>query len=47
VINEEVQIERIPFNKIVDKEPEAVRYEGDTMIIPVLKEIAVIEKKFY
>ena len=29
----------------MEKAPEAVTYEGETMIIPVLKEIAVIEKK--
>jgi len=27
------------------KQPEAVRYEGNTMIIPVLQEITVIEKR--
>jgi len=32
-------------SQIVEKAPEAVRYEGDTIIIPVLKEIAVVEKK--
>ena len=32
-------------NKLLDKLPEAVRYEGNTMIIPVLQEITVIEKK--
>jgi stress response protein YsnF len=30
---------------MVDTTPPAVRYEGDVMIIPVLKEVAVVEKK--
>jgi uncharacterized protein (TIGR02271 family) len=44
-VNEEVKIERFSRNQIIDKLPEAVRYEGNTMIIPVLQEITVIEKK--
>lgn len=44
VNNEDVQVEKIPVNKYVDSYPE-VRYEGETMIVPVVKEVAVIEKK--
>ncbi|TDH21435.1 DUF2382 domain-containing protein [Segetibacter sp. 3557_3] len=40
-----VSVERIAKNEYLDVMPEAVRYEGDVMIIPVLKEVAVIEKK--
>ncbi|MDB5196896.1 MAG: hypothetical protein JWP88_1267 [Flaviaesturariibacter sp.] len=32
-------------SKILDKAP-GIRHEGDTMIIPVLQEVLVIEKKF-
>lgn len=42
---EHVIVERIPKNEYVDVMPPAIRYEGDVMIIPVLKEIAVVEKK--
>jgi stress response protein YsnF len=42
---EEVIVKRVPKNIIVDTAPEGVRYEGDVMIIPVLKEVAVVEKK--
>lgn len=42
VIKEEVDVERIPVNRYVDVPP-AVRHEGDTMIVPVMKE--VIEKR--
>jgi len=42
---EEIVIKRVPKNELVDTMPAASRYEGDIMIIPVLKEVAVIEKK--
>lgn len=42
--NEEVEIERVPINRVVDKAPE-VHYEGDTMIIPVMEEVLVVEKQ--
>lgn len=43
--SEQVHINRVPVNHIVESAPEAVRYAGDTIIIPVLHEITVIEKK--
>lgn len=41
---EEVQIERVPVNRFV-AEPVTVRYEGDTMIIPVIEEVVVVETR--
>lgn len=41
---EEIKVERITVNKYVDAPP-VVRYEGNTTIIPVIKEVAVVEKK--
>jgi uncharacterized protein (TIGR02271 family) len=41
---EEVTVERITVNRRVDG-PIAVRYEGDTMIVPVLEEVLVVEKR--
>lgn len=41
VISEQFEIERVPVNKYVDTPPAAVRHEGDTMIVPVLKEVVV------
>lgn len=43
--SEQIIVDRIPKNEIVDTMPAASRYEGDVMIIPVLKEVAVIEKR--
>lgn len=42
---EEIVVNRVPKNELVDVMPAASRYEGDVMIIPVLKEVAVIEKR--
>lgn len=42
---EEIDVKRIPKNELLDTMPAASRYEGDVMIIPVLKEVAVIEKR--
>jgi uncharacterized protein (TIGR02271 family) len=42
--HDECEVERITLNRIVETAP-SVRYEGETMIIPVLKEVAVVEKK--
>lgn len=46
VNHDEVQVAHVPAGYYVEKAPE-VRYEGDTMIIPVLKEEAVVVKKIY
>lgn len=39
-----VQVERVPFDQMVEEAPE-VRYEGETLVIPVLEEVLVIEKR--
>ena len=44
LLREEVTVERAAINQI-DNEPVTVRYEGDTMIVPVLEEILVVEKR--
>lgn len=42
--NEQVEVKHVPFNMYVDTAP-AIRYEADTTIISVVKEVLVIEKK--
>lgn len=42
---EEIQVERVAINQFIDAAPPAVRYEGETMIISVMKEVAVVEKR--
>lgn len=42
---DELDIERVAINRYVDTAPPAVRHEGDKMIIPVLREVTVVEKR--
>ena len=45
LIHERFTIEHVPVNQIVATPP-AVRQEGDTTIIPVLREVLVVEKRY-
>lgn len=40
LIHEDVEVERIPVNRFVEKAPD-VRQEGDITIIPVMEEVVV------
>lgn len=44
LLREETQVERVAINQPVDVAPE-IRYEGDVMIVPILKEELMIVKK--
>ena len=44
LMRDEVDIERVPINRVVE-EPISVRSEEDTLIIPVLEEVLVVEKR--
>jgi uncharacterized protein (TIGR02271 family) len=44
LLDEEVEVTRVPVGRVVDRAPE-VRTEGDLTIVPVLEEIAVVEKR--
>ncbi len=44
LIQERVSVERVAINKFVDTPPE-IRHEGDLMIIPVLEEQIVVQKR--
>jgi stress response protein YsnF len=41
---ESVEVERVPVGQIVDRAPQ-VREEGDTLIIPVMEEVLVVERR--
>jgi len=43
-VREEVTIERVTLNRMVDA-PVPMRQEGDTLIIPLLEEVVVVEKR--
>jgi uncharacterized protein (TIGR02271 family) len=44
VLREEVHVERVPVGRFVDGPVEA-RQEGDTLVLPVLEEVLVVEKR--
>ncbi len=44
VTRETVTVERVPVNRVVDG-PVAPRQEGDTLILPVLEEVLVVERR--
>jgi uncharacterized protein (TIGR02271 family) len=44
LFSEEVEVTRVPLDRWVDA-PMSVRQAGDTLIIPVLEEVVVIEKR--
>jgi len=44
LVHDEVRVEHVPVNQYV-QEPVAVRYEDDTIIVPVLEEVVVTEKR--
>ncbi len=44
LLREDVHVERVPVNQIVAEAPQA-RYEGDMLIVPVLEEVLVVEKR--
>lgn len=42
--HEEVKIDRVLVNRVVT-DPVPIRHEGDTLIIPLLEEVVVVEKR--
>jgi uncharacterized protein (TIGR02271 family) len=46
VLHEEVSVERVPVNRFIEATPE-IRYEGDLMIIPVVEQRVVLQKKLF
>ena len=45
VLQDELNIERIPLNHYIDVAPPSVRYEGYTMISPVIEEEVVVQTR--
>ena len=44
LLRESVQVERVPINRLVAEAP-ASRQEGDTLVVPILEEVLVVEKR--
>jgi len=45
LLREEVMVERVPIDRVLGGDLPKQRYEGDTLIIPVVEEVLVLEKK--
>jgi uncharacterized protein (TIGR02271 family) len=45
VLRDEVSVERVPVNRVVEGAPPGVRQEGDVMVVPLLEEVLVVEKR--
>jgi len=46
LLQEQVMVERVPVNQFIDAAtPTAARQEGDVLIIPVVEEVLVVEKR--
>lgn len=43
--HETVDVQRVPVDRVVAEAPPS-RYEGDVLIVPVLEEILVVEKRY-
>jgi len=44
LLAEEIEVQRVAVNRNLDK-PVSVRYEGDTLIIPLFEEVLVVQKQ--
>jgi stress response protein YsnF len=46
LMHDEVQVSHVPVDRIValDQAP-ATRYEGDTLVVPILEEVLVVERR--
>lgn len=46
LMHDEIDVRHVPIDKIVAlSEAPASRYEGDTLIVPILEEVLVVEKR--
>jgi stress response protein YsnF len=44
LVSEEVEVEHVTINRPVDEAP-SIRHEGNTLVIPLLEEVLVVEKR--
>lgn len=44
VTKDEVEIQRVPVNRVIDQ-PASIRQEGDTTIIPIMAEELIVQKR--
>ena len=46
LLQEQYEVVRVPVNQTVASLPAAIRHEGDTTIISVVREVLVVEKRY-
>lgn len=46
LLRETVTVERVPVNRVITAAP-SIRQEGDTIIVPVIEEVLVVEKRLF
>jgi uncharacterized protein (TIGR02271 family) len=44
LLHEAYDIQKVPVNRIVEEAPKP-RYDGDTLVLPVLEEVLIVEKR--
>lgn len=44
LLHEDVEVQRVPINRAIDA-PVPVRQEGDTLIVPLIEEVLVVQKR--
>lgn len=44
LLREDCEVERVTVQRYVDK-PEEIRMDGDTLIVPLMEEVLVVEKR--
>ncbi|GAB3542725.1 hypothetical protein GCM10027343_15130 [Noviherbaspirillum agri] len=46
LLREELVVEHVPVGRVVaDTDPPQTRYEGNTLVVPVLEEVLVVQKQ--
>lgn len=46
MLHDELEVEHLPVDAIVaESDPPRMRYEGDTLVVPVLEEVLVVQKQ--
>lgn len=44
LFREDCEVERVPIRRMIDR-PAEIRHEGDTLIVPLMEEVLVVEKR--
>ena len=45
LVRHDVEVERVPVNRMLDA-PAATRQDGDVLVVPVLEEVVVVQKRW-